>query len=151
MKKLVGISIVMLASLWILLLSVVVCVCTYTTTETSYSKRVTGNIISADTKGIKTDYTVLYSVGEKEYTTDFSIYLYNLKDCELLLDDANNVVNLGITYDFCKSAYFYCSKIVMITFICLFISFIIFEILSGERKSERREEKLELCEKVQSE
>ena len=66
----------MLASLWILLLSVVVCVCTYTTKETSYSKRVTGNIISADTKGIKTDYTVLYSVGEKEYTTDFSSSLF---------------------------------------------------------------------------
>lgn len=151
MKKLVGISIVMLSSLWILLLSAVVCVCTFTTTETSYSDRVTGKIISADTKGIKTDYTVLYSVGEQEYTTDFSIYLYNLKDCELLLDDANNVVNLGITYDFCKSAYFYCSKLVMITFISLFISFIIFEILSGEKKSERRKEELELCEKVQSE
>lgn len=150
MKKLVGISIIMLASLWILLLSAVLCVCTATTADESYSDRVTGKIISADTKGIKTDYTVLYSVGEQEYTTDFSIYLYNLKDCELLLDDANNVVNLGITYDFCKSAYFYCSKLVMITFISLIISFIIFEILSGERKSERREEKLELCEKVQS-
>lgn len=149
MKKLVGISIVMLLSLWFLLLSGILSVVTYHTTTTQYTNRIKGNIVSAETKGARTDYTVEYSVSGKDYTTNFSMYLYDLKDCELLLDDANNVVNLGITYDFCVRTYFYCKYIIKIAGICLLISFILFEFLGrGAKSSERRKKEFELCEKV---
>ena len=136
MKKnlVVGFGIGVIVALWFLLVSTILFVLTYNT-SISYTdnKVVKGEIKEVTKQGLKTNYTVEYKVGEKEYNTKFSTYFLTFDNVDLVLGSNNETVAVGNLVTFEKSMNEDCKYIIIISGISLLIVLIVFLVLSKKQ------------------
>lgn len=133
-KLVVGFGIGVIVALWFLLVSTILFVLTYNT-SISYTdnKVVKGEIKETTKQGLKTNYTVEYKVGEKEYNTKFSTYFLTFDNVDLVLGSNNETVAVGNLVTFEKSMNEDCKYIIIISGISLMIVLIVFLVLSRKQ------------------
>lgn len=134
-KKLVVVfGIGVIVALWFLLVSTILFVLTYNTSISYIDNKVVKGAIKETTKqGVKTNYTVEYKVGEKEYNTKFSTYFLTFDNVDLVLGSNNETVAVGNLVTFEKSMNENCKYIIIISGISLMIVFIAFLVLSRKQ------------------